>query len=209
MPKTKITFKGMKKMEMALNSKQFNKIMRRNMRRATQLNGMVAQAAYRKAIQSGVRPGNAALTQAIKGDDKPLVGTSEMFNAITSKVVNDFTAFAGVLRSDGIYNIAVIVHEGASIPVTQKMRNMFYMLWQASIGRIDSSELTGRAKELFEAMQDWYPLKESTNFIVIPGRPWMRQANDNPELKRLVRNNWQQALKASFREQADIARSKK
>jgi len=209
MPKTKITFKGMKKMEAALDSKQFDKIMRRNMRRATQLNGMVAQAAYRRAIQAGVKPANAALTQAIKGDDKPLVGTSEMFNAITSKVVNDFTSFAGVLRRDDIYNIAVIVHEGATIPVSQKMRNMFYMLWQASIGKIDPSELTGRAKELFEAMQNWYPLKESTNVIEIPARPWMRNANDDPEMKRLMKRNWQQALQASFREQAAAARSKK
>lgn len=209
MPKTKITFKGMKKLEAALDSKQFDKIMRRNMRRATQLNGMVVQAAYRKAIQSGIKPSNAALTQAIKGDDKPLVGTSELFNAITSKVVNDFTAFAGVLRRDDVYNIALAIHEGVSIQVSQKMRNMFYLLWQASEGKIDPSELTGRPKELFEAMQNWYPLKESTNFINIPARPWMRYANDDPEMKRLLRNNWQQALKASFREQAAAARSKK
>lgn len=158
----------------------------------------------RQTIQSGKSlQRNAALTQAIKGDNKPLVDQGALFQQITSKVVDDFTVLAGVLRTSGAYNVGLIVHEGATIKVTPKMRGLFFVLWKASEGMLDPGQLEGRAKELFEQMSEgWLPLNANTEVIVIPPRPWIRIAFNNTQMIKQVRDNWKQAMEASFRERA-------
>lgn len=96
-----------------------------------------------------------------------------------------------------------MVHEGAQTKVTPKMRGMFFALWKASKGELDPGKLTGRAKELFEKMQDgWLPLSKDTEVIVLPGRPWVEIAFRDARMARQVRENWKQALEAAFRERA-------
>jgi hypothetical protein len=197
--------KGVNRWKKALNAQGFDRAARRNMRRATALNGKIAEATMRKTIQSSrLIKRNAALTKAIKGSAKPLVDDAAMFKAINSRVIDDYTAFAGVLRTDRSFNVAVMTHEGKEkILVTRKMRAMFRALWQASEGRISADKLTGRAKELFEERPfGWYPLKFSTKFIVLPKRPWVDITFRNTKMASLVRKNWEDALVATFRDRA-------
>lgn len=128
---------------------------------------------------------NAVLTIAIKGSTKPLVDYGDLFAAITHQMVEKNAVFVGVLQQalarDGssLSNMAKNLHNGIKIPVTPRMRRMFYYLALASQGAIDPGELTGRAKVLFSRYKNWKPLNEKTTHITIPGRPWISIAFAN------------------------------
>jgi hypothetical protein len=192
----------------AVDPRAFGAALRRNMRRATMLNGKLAVAAVRNAIRSGDFVGNAPLTIMIKGSDKPLVDQgSGLFQAVADEVVDDNTVFVGIKRTDGHYNIALALHDGVSIRVTMKMRGMFFALWQASVGQMDPGKLTGRAAELWARHPgDWRPLLASTEVITIPPRPYLDKAFQSTALRAAVRNNWQQAVQATLRELASGGR---
>ena len=208
MTRTSFKLTGLKALEVALDPARFDAASKKALRRATQLNGKVGERSMRQCIRAGVSPSNAALTQALKGGDKPLVDSGELFQAIASEVVSDSEVFIGVLRTNGAYNVAEIVHEGATIGVTAKMRGMFFYLWKASIGEMDPTKLTGRAAELFERFQDWKPLLPSTTAIVIPARRFS-EAILASDVRDEVKRNWETALITAFRERANEGRSKR
>jgi hypothetical protein len=184
----------------ALGPSKLNATLRRHMRRATALNAMAAAAEIRKGITNDNYGPNAALTEAIKGSDKPLADRGQLFKSITHVVKDDFTAFAGVLRTDEKYNIAVALHEGFEAKVTPAMRGLFFVLYRASNGSTDPNTLTGRAAELFERYQDWLPLSPNTTAIVVAGRPFVDEAFKSVGLRNTVERNWQLALTSTFRD---------
>lgn len=202
-----LKWKGGKRLMSALRDQSgWRATVERHMQRATQLNALVAEASIRDIIKGGGFEANAPLTSAIKRSSKPLVDKGDLFKAITSQPRNAFEAFVGILMTDGLYDVALAVHDGVSIKVTDKMRNMFYVLWQASIGEIPASKLEGRAAELFARYKNWRPLRESTSNIVIPARPFIRKAFQSRELRAKVKAHWELALTAAFRELASRAR---
>jgi hypothetical protein len=188
----------------AIEPRRFEAVVKRNMERATELNAHLAQAAVRRAIRNGTYAPNASLTIAIKGSSKPLVDHgSGLFQAVTTQKVDATSIFVGVLRSDEQYNIALAIHDGATIGVTPAMRGLFFVLWQASEGAIAPSELSGRAAELWERMPgDWRPLKPSTSAIIIPARPFLVEAFADGNLRRQAQRNWERALQRAMRELA-------
>jgi len=201
---TEFKIKGLKRWKHALDARGFDSAARIHMRRATQLNGLMAVKLQRQVIQSGKSlKSNATLTQAIKGDDKALVDDATLFQSITHKMIDDFTVFVGVLRSDRSFEVASMVHEGAQAKVTNKMRGLFYTLWRAGNGTIDPNKLTGRAKELYDRMQfGWYPLSNNTEVIVIPPRKWILVAFRNTQMIKQARDNWRMALERAFADRA-------
>lgn len=204
-PRFKI--KGVSALKVALDPAAMEKCNRREMKRETWLNGKLAVAKVRQVIRSGVPPRNAALTQAIKGGDKPLVDSSELFNSVAAQVVDDFTVFVGVSRTNGAYNIAAIVHEGATIRVTPKMRALFFALWQVSIGNMSATKLSARGKELYAKSTDWKPLRQSTTVIRIPARKFVEIALSDPTLIAKAKANWTRGLNAAFKERATSGRN--
>lgn len=168
---------------------------------ATRRNGLLAVRMIRQSIKKGNFEANAALTVDIKGSSKPLVDKGGLFQSVTSKMQGDRSVFAGVLQTDELYNIAVALHDGASVTVTPKMRNMFKALWWASIGTIDPGELKGAAAELWERKPGgWLPLRENTVAILIPGRPFIEGVfNDRVLIDKAI-ENWQRALSLAFKE---------
>ncbi len=196
--------KDWKRFGRALDSSRFRRIARKHLRKATDRNGLEAQAAIRRQIRAGGFEANATLTKEIKKSGKPLVdkGTS-LFQAITSKIENDTSVFVGVLQTDSFYNIALSLHNGQAIPVTPKMRLMFRVLHWVSIGNMDPSELDGAAAELWRRKPGgWLPLKDSTVAIIIPPRPFIEAGFEEEKLKQRVRNNWNRALATAMKEQA-------
>jgi hypothetical protein len=192
---------GWKRWRKALDPSRFKAHARKYLREAARRNGKDAEEVMRRAIQDGGYERNAELTVAIKGSEKPLFDKgSSLSQAITSIVVDDLTTFIGVPSKDSFYDVAVVLHEGRAIPVTDAMRGMFYMLWRASVG--DPVTLSERAKQLFERNQDWLPLKKSTKAIVIPSRPFVRKAFEDPELHARARKNWEDAIAAAIKVQA-------
>lgn len=149
---------------------------------------------------------NAELTKEIKGASVPLVGGKadtggiNLFQAISSTMLDDYAVFAGVKFVSEKYDIAATLHDGAVIPVTEKMRTMFKMLWWASEGTIDSAQLTGRAAELWRLKKGgWYPIADDTKAIIIPGRPFIERAFESGEIKREARRNWEQAVQRALK----------
>jgi hypothetical protein len=176
---------------------------RKHLKRASAFIGKKGEALIRREISSGSYAPNAPLTIALKGGkNEPLIGDrtgSPLFKAITSTVVDDYTVFIGVLQQDDQYNIAIAIHEGATIGVSQKMRNLFYVLWMKE--KDPTIELEGRARELWDKMSGgWKPLKESTKAIIIPPRPFIANAMNSGELQRMAEKFWNQAMVAAMHE---------
>jgi hypothetical protein len=200
---------GNPKIKLSDNWKKLDKILanggpivRKHLRRATEFIGAKGEALIRQEITNGKFESNKPLTIALKGVDEPLKGDSAgapLFKAITSKVVNDYAVFIGVLQTSGVYNIAVTIHDGRSIKVTEKMKNLFNILWLKENN--PSIDLTGRAAELWEKMPGgWKPLKASTTVIVIPPRPFIKNVWDKGELQDIAKKFWDGALAAAFKE---------
>lgn len=188
----------------AANQARFKRFLDTHMRAATALNGKVIEREMRRTIQGGkdLEP-NAALTVHIKRSKKPLVASGELWRAITSQVINNYTVFVGVQRGDGRYNLAKELHEGITIQVTPEMRGMFFYLWKASSGELDPAELEGRAAEIWASRPGGYkPLANSTTAIVIPARPFATITFAKDAVREKIAKNWHTALKRAFADQA-------
>lgn len=197
--------KNWKKFQKMLDPKQMEHI-DKHLRRANKLSGKVIEAKTRDKIKEGKFEENKPLTVFIKNDNKPLIGVetgAHLFGSITSIEVNPKTVFIGVLRTNSFYNIALKLHEGVEIKVTDKMRGLFFALWKASEGELDRSQLSPRAQDLFDytkGKKGWRPLKSNTTKIVIPPRPFMDKTIEDDEVREIVRRNWVIALKMGFSE---------
>jgi len=182
------------------------KDLRRHLIRASGLIGKKGEALARKEITEGKYEPNRPLTVALKGGrNEPLIGDrpgAPLFKAITSKVVEEMAVFIGILQTNKEYNIARAIHDGKSIKVTKKMRNLFYILWLKE--QRPSIELTGRAAELWDKMPGgWLPLKKSTNAIVIPSRPFIGNVWEKGNIQAYAKKIWDEALAYIFKEIAN------
>lgn len=122
--------------------------------------------------------GNAKLTIALKGRDDPGRDSDDLISSI--KVIflpRRRGLWIGIEATSPAAQYARIVADGTQIEVTDAMRGMFFLLWQVSEGRRDPSILTGAAADLWNRMPGgWLPLKPETTHIIIPPRPWIRNA---------------------------------
>jgi hypothetical protein len=188
-------------MQKALKAPAFHATLRKQLRRASILNGKLVERRIRELIRRGGFEKNANLTVALKGSSKPLVDSGQVFQFITSKVIDDTTVFVGALRTDDHYNIIETIHNGATIPVTPAMRGLFFVLWQAGKGAMPLSKLEGRAAELFRRMpgDGWRPLRDSTTHIIIPPRPFIHKAMEDAMLQLKVKENWVMAVQSAMK----------
>lgn len=187
--------------------------MQKHIKRGTTKNAIAIRRQIRQEIKKGVLPKNKALTESLKGGNKPIVGTAgaDMFNAITYSVPSWNTAFIGLLRTDKNYNVGKVVHGGKTISVSKKMRGLFYILWLTSIGDFPVAKLKGRAKAIWEMSKTkkFYPLKASTKAIVIPKRPFIKYAMQEPSLKKIAEANWLKSIGDGFKELAERGKKTK
>jgi hypothetical protein len=208
-----------------LDPKVAQPLLEKHVGRATLQNGMYLRKSVRQYMQRGVPIAEGAegagkrtvapLTHLIKGGSKPLVGTkgADLFNAITYEQIDWKSIEVGVKRMSGMTNVAKIVHDGMTIKVTEAMRGLFYLLWLVDIGRVDESELKGRAAEIYALAgkkrggRSFEPLKPGTTSIVIPPRRYLRDMYEDKGVRHTIKENWQNAVKAAIEEQAKQGRS--
>jgi len=208
-----IKLKGWKSYGAAISVRFHKATLEKYVGRATRANAIAVKRRARQKIQQGMEPANAPLTMLFKGgSSQPLKGTkgADLFNSITYELRSWEMAVVGVNRynNDG-YNIGLIVHEGATIAVTQPMRNLFYLLWLVSVGSVEASALTGRAKEIYDATNSAagiVPIDPKTTHIRIPARPFLTETMKNPETRMVLKRNWQNAVEATIRDQAKRGR---
>lgn len=203
MPADGIVFDaGWVRFKRVIDPRLFTARLRRSVGRATARNALLGVRQVRRELKGGVPPANAPLTAELKGGSKPLVGTkgADLFNAVTSDVVSWDLAIVGAKRmSRNNANVAAIVHQGARIRVTAAMRTMFLILAWATKRWNEGKpipHLEGRALELWQASRSkqFYPLEQGTREIVIPSRPFIRYAFQDPVFKRTVELNWSVAV---------------
>lgn len=201
---------GWDRLRSMLDPKLFDERMKRNLKKATQLNALIIVKEIRKRIQGGGYSANAALTTLLKGSSKPLIGPgdNELFKAITHQMVNESTAFIGVLRSarsesgKPMVDVAGAVHEGVEIVVTDAMRGLFLVLAKVTTGDMSPDKLTGRAAILYKQLSGRgpvKPLKASTTAIRIPPRPFIRSVFEDPTIKKKIKANWMAAIALSYK----------
>jgi len=194
--------KNWKRFERMIDPRKFDARARTQMRRATGVVALHVQKEIREEIRGGRYKANADLTLTLKAPQtRPLAHTGRLlFPAVTHKVIDPFTAWAGIKATNKGYNVARAVHDGKRIPVSRKMRGMFALLAQVSMGRRKVGDLKGRARALWRMNKSkkWYPLKASTTEIVIPPRPFMQRAFASKPLHRRVNRIWTQAMQAAL-----------
>jgi hypothetical protein len=200
--------KGFKELEKALKKGATQAQIKKHLGRATLQAAQIATQHVKKTIQVGRYEENAALTIDLKGSTKPLVGGSgQLQQAITHDRITDLQYFVGVSRQNDRYKIAKTVHDGKSIAVSEKMRNMFRILWMKSQGA--NVELVGRAAELWALKPyGWLPLSPSTQHIVIPPRRFIEASFKDPGLKKQVQERWEAGFRSLFAELTAMAKGK-
>jgi hypothetical protein len=170
---------------------------------ATEQNGMFVAGRMKRLIRQGGFEPNAALTTVIKRSTKPLFDHGQLIQAITHQTVNYSTVFVGVLKSsrskrgEPLVNIIPGLHDGTTITITRKMRSLFWFLWLVTSGKMKEEKLRGRAREIYERIGNKRiikPLSPASTAIRIPGRPFMKQAFEDPKTILLVRRQWVRAI---------------
>ena len=193
--------KGWEQFGNATNVQKFKRVFQRRRKRALD---SVAQTIAQLAIDAGGFDANAPLTTQIKGGSTPLKDKGNLVRtAITTRNVSADSTFVGVLQSSPKFAQYMAVHNGATLKVTDKMRSMFQALAQVSSGEMQSSQLTGRARELYERSSGpWYPLATSTTAINIKARPFMERAFGSSQAKHAAVEKMLAAVDQTFRELA-------
>lgn len=196
---------GWVKCKAKLDPKVCGKFMQEEVAKATELNARVVAGAMRDELTDKISPRNADLTVALKRSTKPLVDRGQLFQAITGVKVRWNKGEAGVRRrtrrggrGGSIVDLAKMLHEGGTIPVTNAMRGLFKALWQASQGKLDPAKLSARGQQLFKRYKKWLPLKASTRYIVIPARPFADRAVENEDVQREVAAHWEAAVQRAI-----------
>lgn len=195
-----ITNKGWGRFERAIDPKRFrSKVKARKMSALDR----VARVIVREALAAGGFEKNADLTTAIKGGGRPLRDTGKnLTRAIKTRRDGD-KVFVGVPHNSPFYEKARAIHDGATLKVTPKMREMFILLWLASNGEISEDQLTGRAAELYKRKSTgWFPLKSSTRIIKIPARRFLDAAFGSDKAKAVMRDALVKAVNETLAENA-------
>ena len=138
-------------------------------------------------IDQGVYAPNAPLTTLMKGSGLPLVDKGDLRRSIQGKVIKYNEGFVGVFRTGKAANIGAILHEGATIKVTSKMRGWFKAQATTSSGV--------------------KPLKSSTKVIRIPGRPFIKEAIELPAVTTAVQLNYREAVDAAMNDRSGVYRA--
>lgn len=185
--------------------KKFNDRAKKELKKATTKNANLLKNEITRMIRAKRYDKNAALTIGIKHSRTPLIDFGELVNSISVVNVEAMSVFVGVLRTDRMFKIAKIVHDGTAIPVTKKMRGLFTLLALVSEKRIDAKVLKGRARILYDRAGPkfkWKRLKQDTDYIVIPERPFIDKAFRKVFLRKKIYYNWIRAYEKALRYQA-------
>lgn len=181
---------GFEDLMKALDPRAFQRRLKTQIKKAMIANAKIAEGEVKRDIYAGVAfDPNSQRTIAIKGSGRPLVDKGDLAKAIEGEVVRWDLAVIGVLRSkevtgeDGktkdVKNVAAIVHEGAVVKVTDKMRAFFGAMSRKYPGK-------------------WFPLADSTTVIIIPPRRFLMSAVKK-SLQPRMKARWEEAVRKAMK----------
>ena len=174
-----IQFKGdIKPLKKFLNVPRFKTLMERKIRAATRLNAMIMHAEIRRRIRGRKYARNAKVTLMIKGKKKPpLIRTGQLHAAIEQELINSYKARVGI-RPGQNAKLAKILHEGATVKITPKVRAAIFGQIKEAGGNIDK-----------------LPKMKSKGVLRIPPRRFLTEVFENRKLRSEINRNWDNAVK--------------
>lgn len=190
-----LTLKGFTEVADLFAPGKFEKRLEAEVGKATKLNALLAEGAIKRGIYSGKGiDKNSKFTIALKGSSRPLVDSGELVKSINGRAEKWDEFVVGVLKSrmvrdektgksKDLLSIAQILHSGATVTVTPKMRRFFF--WMAS--RYEKGEIK----------EPWKPLSARTKVIRIPARPFLRFAVTD-KMNAKYTDNWAMAVQRAM-----------
>ena len=176
-------FKGWDKFAAATDPWKFKMAMDVKFRGATIENSKDVKHEIRRRIDGQEFAKNAHLTILLKGSSKPLVGGTTgyggsdvggtMLKSLDYNLLGHYTAVIGVKRNRAGHNVALIVHQGAVLKMTPKRHKWL----EVNIGKALGKPKSGVG---------W-------NAIVIPSRPFIIKAMQDPALQKRLIDRWARA----------------
>lgn len=212
----------------AMDPKAFQVRLARHLTTAAERVGRNFTAAARRAIRAGVYAPNSPVTVILKGSSKPLVDKGDLFQSITFQVVDPYNVRMGVIRArsgDKLVNVALIVHEGATINVKQhpKVRAKVWAMVRsklspealAALNRRQRASVSSAAGTLGlnrkggkwteKQRRWWFASHPSTagasaarDVWIIPARPYLANVARSADFQRMVGDTYAQAVQATF-----------
>lgn len=182
-----VKFGQWEKWQRLLNPARFKAALVREIGMAMRANVVMIRTEIVDRIDAGVYAANSLLTVALKGSSLPLVDKGDLRRTIQGKVVSWNLGVVGLLRMGEKANIAAILHEGATIKVTNKMRGWF---------RAQTASGAGVK-----------PLKASTKTIRVPGRPFIKEVIELPAITTGVQLNYREGVQSALRDTSGVYRT--
>lgn len=190
-----------------LDGPKFEKRLGRALQMAHGRIGRQFQGDARRAIRSGDYAPNSPMTVILKGSSKPLVDNGDLALSITYDQPDEYQLRLGVMRSsatDKEINVALVLHEGATIDVAKhpKVRMAVWAKMKDSMAqyrRADKRFKKARAIKGAAALMGTGAKGGSKDIWVIPARPFILAAVDNPVFERFIADQYAKAVKAAFR----------
>lgn len=150
----------------ATDSKRMSNVIDKVFKANLGKNALIVQRTMKTGIvdQKWKWPPLSKVTIALKGSSKALIDRGDLLNSITIQPITGTVAFVGVLRTakkgtKEIYNIGMMMENGADIAVTPRMRRFLAIKFQKKTGeKLDSSKAKRKG------------------FIHIPARPFIAPA---------------------------------
>lgn len=192
-----------------LDPAKFERRLQREMRpalsRAAKKLVAVVKLTIRNADAWSPNP-NRPLTMLLKqaGMQGQLQDTGAMVASVSSRTDGPYKAYVGLLKgkaSPDVIRYSTWVHDGRTIKVTPKMRNLFYALADYTRdmrekGR-SNRKLSRRGRELLARMgptADFKPIGKSTPYITLPKREFLKTAVESQFAKKAVSEHLNYAL---------------
>ena len=182
-----LQIRGFTRLRNRLDPVKVNRRMIKAVKKATIKNGLIAEGAIKLGIDSGLGMApNSSMTTAIKGSSRPLVDAGDLKSSVDNKVTRYDQVVIGVLKNatkrdpdtgrvTKIKEVAAILHQGATVTVTDKMRRFFFAMAKKHPGK-------------------WHPLSAGTKVLVIPARPFLKFAIEKKQ-KVKYEKNWNEAVR--------------
>ena len=210
-------FKGWAKFAAATDPEKFRSAMVREMKKATEENCEDVRGAIKKEIKSQNFDKNAGLTVLFKSHSTILKGGnmgigSEMgggtdrggalLKSLKHTLNGAFEGFIGVVKNRGGANIALILHEGTTLKMTEKRRKWLAMAIKSAMtkqGMDPSNKGAGHSVGGGTASKTGGASNNVGSVIVIPARKFIVNAMQNPALHRRVIERWAQAAERALK----------
>jgi hypothetical protein len=212
----------------AMDARDFRARLARRLATAADRVGRTFVASVRREIRAGVYAPNSPVTVILKGSSKPLVDKGDLFQSMTYQVDGPYHLNMGVIRAksgDKLVNVALIVHEGATINVKQhpKVRAKVWAMIRsklspealAALNRRQRASVSSAAGTLGLSKKGhrwterqrrwWFASHPSTagsgparDVWIIPARPYLARVAESSDFQRMIGDTYAQAVQAAF-----------